>query len=186
LANLRPDDQINKTGLGSSAALATSLTAALLAQLGVAPLPAPGQAWTEEALQVVHNTAQFAHCLAQGKIGSGFDVSAAVYGSQQYCRFSPSLIEAPLKSTDIDYRSLLGTVTGSWDSEHLPFRLPPGLRLLTGDVSVGSSTPTMVSKLLEWTRTSSEGSFIADTNSGRNLGRIGWAQPSCGGPFRRA
>lgn len=43
--------------------------------------------------RLTHNLAQFVHCLAQGKVGSGFDVSAAVYGSQLYTRFDPKVIE---------------------------------------------------------------------------------------------
>lgn len=79
---------IRKTGLGSSAALITSLTGALMVVLGTvsADCSGPGN------LAFVHNVAQFCHCLAQGKIGSGFDVSSAVYGSHKYRRFSPSVI----------------------------------------------------------------------------------------------
>lgn len=43
-------------------------------------------------IELAHNVAQFSHCAAQGKIGSGFDVSSAIYGSQIYTRFSPSII----------------------------------------------------------------------------------------------
>jgi len=42
---------------------------------------------------LVHNVAQLCHCAAQGKIGSGFDVSSAVYGSQVYTRFSKEILE---------------------------------------------------------------------------------------------
>jgi phosphomevalonate kinase len=31
-------------------------------------------------MTLLHNVAQIAHCAAQGKIGSGFDVSCAVCG----------------------------------------------------------------------------------------------------------
>ncbi len=41
----------------------------------------------------LHNLAQAAHCAAQGKVGSGFDVGAAVFGSCSYRRFSPSILE---------------------------------------------------------------------------------------------
>ena len=37
--------------------------------------------------------------MAQGKVGSGFDVSAAVFGSQLYTRFDPGVI-APLMNDD--------------------------------------------------------------------------------------
>jgi len=43
-------------------------------------------------LNFLHNVAQYCHCLAQGKVGSGFDVSAAVWGSHVYRRFNPSII----------------------------------------------------------------------------------------------
>lgn len=86
---------LQKTGLGSSAALITSLVGALLCYFGAVKLNYRGQPSDPADLQLVHNLAQFCHCLAQGKVGSGFDVSAAVYGSQKYVRFSKEII-APL------------------------------------------------------------------------------------------
>ena len=71
--------------MGSSAALATSLVGALLQWFGVIRL---GQRAGGEDRRVLHNLAQLAHAVAQGKIGSGFDVAAAVYGTQMYQRFS--------------------------------------------------------------------------------------------------
>lgn len=41
---------------------------------------------------LVHNVAQFVHCFAQGKVGSGFDVSSAVWGSHRYKRFNPAIL----------------------------------------------------------------------------------------------
>ena len=52
-----------------------------------------GSTKTEER-DLIHNAAQFIHCLAQGKVGSGFDVSSAVFGSQLYTRFNPGVIES--------------------------------------------------------------------------------------------
>lgn len=72
---------VNKTGLGSSAAMVTSLTAALFLHLTNDTSPSPS------TLALIHNLAQYVHSLAQGKVGSGFDVSAAMYGSQRYTRF---------------------------------------------------------------------------------------------------
>ncbi|PWN36866.1 ribosomal protein S5 domain 2-like protein [Meira miltonrushii] len=88
---------VHKTGLGSSAAMTTSLVGALLVQLGVVHAdPATGGIAGDEALALVHNTAQLAHCAAQGKVGSGFDVSAAVWGSQLYRRFDKEAIQGLL------------------------------------------------------------------------------------------
>lgn len=81
----------NKTGLGSSAALVTSLTAALLTHY----LPQSDfDLTTAEGKRTLHNLAQAAHCAAQGKVGSGFDIATAVYGSCRYRRFSPSFLRA--------------------------------------------------------------------------------------------
>jgi len=48
----------------------------------------------------MHNLAQYVHSLAQGKIGSGFDVSAAVYGSQVYKRFDVNCLGNLLENGD--------------------------------------------------------------------------------------
>jgi phosphomevalonate kinase len=73
---------ITKTGLGSLVALIMSLVTALLVQSG---LIAPNQLASASAQHLAHNVAQFVHCLAQGKGGSGFDVSAAYSGASSTC-----------------------------------------------------------------------------------------------------
>ena len=84
-----PISKAHKTGLGSSAALVTALTAALLAYY----LPKDTlDLSTELGKRQLHNLAQAAHCAAQGKVGSGFDIASAVYGSCLYKRFSPSIL----------------------------------------------------------------------------------------------
>jgi len=88
-----PISQVNKTGLGSSAALITSLTAALLVHFGVITRESIIGDGHEDSRRLAHNLAQFVHCLAQGKVGSGFDVSSAVFGSQVYTRFDPGVIQ---------------------------------------------------------------------------------------------
>lgn len=91
--NCKPE--VAKTGLGSSAAMTTAVVAALLNYLGVVNLSSTrGQDKENDIkdLDIVHVIAQTAHCIAQGKVGSGFDVSSAVYGSQRYVRFSPDVL----------------------------------------------------------------------------------------------
>lgn len=140
----RPLGKTNKTGLGSSAALVTSLVAALLLHLGLADLP-KGQ-------DTIHALAQAAHCAAQGKVGSGFDVASAVYGTHVYRRFSPSVLEPMFAGT----ASLLDIVSGKWDQETRPFRLPRGLRLMLADVDAGTDTPSFVGQVLKWRKEKSE------------------------------
>jgi phosphomevalonate kinase len=93
--------EVHKTGLGSSAALITSLVSALLLHLDIISIESFSSSSSEggglglasEGRKLAHNVAQYIHCLAQGKVGSGFDVSSAVFGSQVYTRFDPQVIQ---------------------------------------------------------------------------------------------
>ncbi|PON62949.1 Phosphomevalonate kinase, ERG [Trema orientale] len=146
--NCKPE--VAKTGLGSSAAMTSAVVAALLHYLGVVDLANVNDIVD---LDVVHMIAQTAHCIAQGKVGSGFDVSSAVYGSHRYVRFSPEVISsaqvavkgAPLQEV------VLEILKGKWDHERTKFSLPPLMTLLLGEPgSGGSSTPSMVGAVKKW------------------------------------
>lgn len=150
-----PISSAPKTGLGSSAALVTSVTAALLSYY----LPRSKFDITHDSSRRrLHNLAQAAHCAAQGKVGSGFDIASAVYGTMLYRRFSPSILAShaspgtPKFGTEI--RDIVDeTFHGSeWDTEILKdqVRVPDGLRLVMCDVSCGSKTPGMVKQVLAW------------------------------------
>lgn len=100
---------INKTGLGSSAALVTSVVGATLSILGIADLGdssngavgARAKAAVHDraaSQRLVHDVAQTAHCLAQGKVGSGFDVCSACYGSVRYVRVPPDALEGVMNA----------------------------------------------------------------------------------------
>lgn len=67
--------------------MTTAAVGSILQFLGVINLE-DGQ----ESRDLVHKISQAAHCAGQGKIGSGFDVSTASFGSQRYVRFSPSVL----------------------------------------------------------------------------------------------
>jgi phosphomevalonate kinase len=145
----------HKTGLGSSAALVTSLTAALLVHYLPKDVFSPDRDGDKKKL---HNLAQIAHCAAQGKVGSGFDVATATYGSCLYRRFSPSLLEAIGAPGDVDFPSKLkglveeSTEANKWDVEvyKQKIKIPRGLRLVMCDVDCGSETPGMVKQVLAW------------------------------------
>ncbi|KAJ6800696.1 phosphomevalonate kinase, peroxisomal-like isoform X1 [Iris pallida] len=168
--------EVAKTGLGSSAAMTTSVVASLLHYLGVVNLPLSTKSLPEEKsansdLDLVHIIAQSAHCIAQGKIGSGFDVSAAVYGSQRYIRFSPSV----LSYAQVGGMHLPDVITDilqeKWDHEKHKFSLPPLMTLLLGEPGTGgSSTPSMVGSVKQWMKADPEKSQdtwrkLADANS---------------------
>ncbi|KPV74363.1 uncharacterized protein RHOBADRAFT_48606 [Rhodotorula graminis WP1] len=164
---------VHKTGLGSSAAMVTSLTSALVLHWTAAPddastasehgrLPNPDAATVE----LLHNLAQYVHSLAQGKVGSGFDVSTAIYGSQTYRRFAVECLGDLLspnssRESTITGADLLAALSPSsnpaWASSSTAgsvssFALPPNTLLLLADVDAGSNTPSMVGKVLAWKR----------------------------------
>ena len=176
---------VNKTGMGSSAALVTSIVGALLQFFGASSLPNMDQELTIsqesdhcEGLRIAHNLAQICHCYAQGKVGSGFDVSSAVFGSHVYTRFSKSVInnfiedievrnetlKDGLSLTETDSFQLVELVTDAdqkWDCSVQPITLPEGLELLMADVCGGSESPSMARKILEWKKKNRETGFLS-------------------------
>ncbi|TFK26468.1 Phosphomevalonate kinase [Coprinopsis marcescibilis] len=148
--NVRISD-VHKTGLGSSAALITSLTSALLVHLSVIPESSLGNDDSQER-RLAHNLAQYVHCQAQGKVGSGFDVAAAVFGSHLYTRFDPKVIQDLMNDNDSNLKLLptLSPSNAAWDYRIAPFKLPPLTRIMLADVDAGSDTPSLVGKVLKW------------------------------------
>ncbi|KAL8692726.1 MAG: hypothetical protein Q9218_002315 [Villophora microphyllina] len=150
-----PITEAHKTGLGSSAALVTAFTAAVLTHyLDENQLDLD----SDMGRRRLHNLAQAAHCAAQGKVGSGFDVAAAVYGSCIYRRFSPSILEGLGEVGSPQFSARLRTViddsdsSNKWDTQidKSNARIPVGLRLLMCDVDCGSETVGLVKKVLAW------------------------------------
>lgn len=136
-----------KTGLGSSAALVTALTGALLSHY----LPASFQINSPDDKRLLHNLAQAAHIAAQGKIGSGFDVAAAVYGACTYRRFSPSTLAGmPEPGAPGFGPALEGLVRKEWDAQIDDFTLPKELMVRMVDVHSGTQTVGMVKRVLAW------------------------------------
>ena len=176
--------ELAKTGLGSSATLVTSLLGALLHLFGAIELPSRSSHGGSKnlassaalatlrggaALHMLHALAQLCHCAAQGKVGSGFDVCSATFGSHVYKRFSPSVIAELLKLPAGDppppgaLSGCVGARAGAitvgagttWDHEVAPFALPPGVEVVMADVSCGANTPSMVKKVQAWRKASS-------------------------------
>lgn len=172
--NCKPE--VAKTGLGSSAAMTTAVVAALLHYLGVVNLSSLSKDQKQEKdnsdLDLVHVIAQSAHCIAQGKVGSGFDVSSAVYGSQRYVRFSPEVLSSAQSA--MEWKPLreiiLDVLNGNWDHERTKFELPPLMTLLLGEPGTGgSSTPSMVGAVKKWQKSDPQKSLETWRNlSGAN------------------
>ena len=167
---------VHKTGMGSSAALVTSLVGALLRYFDVISLPTASTVAVDDenisyGIKIVHNLSQLCHSIAQGKVGSGFDVSSAVYGNHAYTRFDQALLAHVLMSNNDDdhdndnhqdedgtkynaAEKLYAVVTdmNSWDCTVQPMHLPKGVDLLMADVCGGSESPSMARKILKWKR----------------------------------
>jgi phosphomevalonate kinase len=161
----------NKTGLGSSAALVTSLTASLLTHYLPESL---FDITSEQGRRLLHNLAQAAHCAAQGKVGSGFDVAAAVFGSCLYTRFSPSVLGSLPEPGAPGFAEKLVAVVddqAAWDVvvRKDGLDMPSGVVLRMCDVDCGSQTVSMVKKVLAWRKEDEEGSkTLWDTLQKRN------------------
>ncbi|KAI9772450.1 MAG: phosphomevalonate kinase [Geoglossum simile] len=146
----------HKTGLGSSAALVTAFTGSLLAHY--LP-PSSFSPHTRASQNTLHNLAQAAHCAAQGKVGSGFDVAAAAYGSCVYTRFSPTLLNGLGEHGSAGFAGRLKSLVESeWDVQVLKqgVAVPRSLRLVMCDVDCGSQTVGMVKKVLAWRKDNSQ------------------------------
>lgn len=159
-----------KTGMGSSAALVTSLVAALVSFF----VPSMNFDEEQQDLEVVHNLAQLSHCYVQRKIGSGFDVSAACFGSQRYTRFPSSILNAFTSEDAMKPEEIAQCITNRtlWktSSRVKPVRLPSSFHLMMGDVSSGSATVSMVRQVLKWQREQPEDAKrVMDEIHGHNL-----------------
>jgi len=148
-------ENAHKTGLGSSAALCTAFTGALLchylsdSQFAIS---------STKGKAVLHNLAQAAHCAAQGKVGSGFDIGTAVYGTCIYRRFSPAILSGLGEPTSANFAQELRNLVEDadkelkWDTEIKKddVRIPEGMALVMCDVDCGSETVGMVKRVLDW------------------------------------
>lgn len=154
----------HKTGLGSSAALVTSFTGALLTHyLSSSQFSLS----SEKGRSILHNLAQAAHCAAQGKVGSGFDVAVAVYGTCKYRRFSPHMLSSLGEIGSKDFSARVKEITEDtssdpklkWDAllEKGKVTIPAGMALVMCDVDCGSQTVSMVKKVLAWKAADQEG-----------------------------
>ncbi len=118
----------SKAGLGSSAAATVATVGALFELNGKS---------VSQNIALVHRVAQFVHSVAQGKIGSGFDVAAACFGGCKYARYSPGFI--PL--AEISGADLAKVLDSQWDCVAEKMDLPQGFEMAMASFE-GESTST--------------------------------------------
>ncbi|KDO20867.1 hypothetical protein SPRG_14098 [Saprolegnia parasitica CBS 223.65] len=164
---------IAKTGMGSSAALITSLVGAVLRFFGAVTLPTAQSTAVTPGVDIVHHLAQIAHSIAQDKIGSGFDVSAAAYGNQCYNRFSPERVQSFVAQKNLSAiapADLAACIQSRWDNVVKPFGLPHNMHMIMGDVNAGSATVSMVRQVLAWKKADAAGSHaLWETLNAKNM-----------------
>jgi phosphomevalonate kinase len=121
-------DRISKSGLGGSAAVTVAAVAGVLKTFGMPP-----------ETDLVHKLSQIAHSVATGKVGSGFDIAAASYGSIVYRRYSPSILNG--FSLEEGNDRLVRLVESAWDYAMEKFSMPERFRLSFANF-VGESMAT--------------------------------------------
>ncbi len=132
-----------KSGLGSSAGVTVA---------GIAAALAVSKHGSEAAMvdkDLIHKLAQLSHGIATGKIGSGYDIAAATYGSLVYTRYSPSLINTLPKDYTND--DIIKVTKAVWDYSVENFSFPEKFGIVFANfVNESTSTAAFVSKVNEF------------------------------------
>ncbi len=130
--------KIVKSGLGSSAAVTVATACAVLKALGINP----------EEKDALHKLSQTAHSIATGKVGSGFDIAAASFGSILYTRYSPEIV----KKLPANYsnKQLVDLVNKKWDYIIEKFSLPDEFRLLFANFGESMITTKAIGNVSEF------------------------------------
>lgn len=128
-------------GLGSSAAVVVATIAAILKIHNMSITK-------RENKYKIYKLAAIAHYLSQGKVGSGFDIAASVFGGIFiYKRFDPSWLRKQLQRN----REIREVVNAKWPGFYYrKLTIPRGLHLIVGWVGKSASTSTMVKKVYRW------------------------------------
>jgi len=127
-----------KVGFGSSAAAVVATVAAVLAFSGQ-------DVSSREGKERVYKLSTIAHYLAQGKIGSAFDVAASTYGGVfVYKRFDPQWLMEKLEAGI----PLKQVVDQPWKGLLIePLAIPEGFELLVGWTRESASTTAMIKQM---------------------------------------
>eukprot|EP01083_Nonionella_stella_P090078 251645_1 len=139
-----------KMGLGSSAALTVALIRCLFNFFDLR-----NHARVKES--DLHDLCQLSHFMAQGKIGSGFDIATALFGSILFRRSTLTVDKALFEGyLDRTKGMQIGNILDCMEMSTLQsVTLPPFMCILMAvpRTSLGSKTPHMVAKVLKWKQT---------------------------------
>ncbi len=127
-----------KIGFGSSAAAVVAAVAVVLKFHGF-------DIDTKDAKTVIYKLAAIAHYLAQGKVGSGFDVAASAYGGIfVYQRFDPDWLIERVNLNE-GMRSIVNSIWPSLSIE--PLAKIEGMHLLIGWTKESANTAEMIRQM---------------------------------------
>jgi len=127
-----------KIGFGSSAAAVVAIVGAILRMHGQDIV-------SKKAKDIIYKLAACAHYIAQGKVGSAFDIAASVYGGAViYRRFDPKWFAEQMGSG----RGIKDMAESEWKDFHAnTIDVPEDLNLCVGWTGKGASTKELVAKL---------------------------------------
>lgn len=130
-----------KLGFGSSAAAVVALTSALFKFYGE-------NITSLHAKEKIYKISAISHYLAQGKVGSGFDVAASTFGGiVVYKRFAPEWLEKQINSGR-DLEKIIEVPWPGFSIERLS--QSGGMEILVGWTGKSSSTADMIKKMNGW------------------------------------
>lgn len=134
LSQIIVNGKAKKIGFGSSASAAVAVSAALLDCHGY-------NASKEE----IYKLAAMAHYSAQGRVGSGFDIAASVYGGiLAYSRFDPEWLTKKMESGE----SLAAIIGEKWPGFYVEeLDVPADFRLLIAWTGESFSTSEAIGKM---------------------------------------
>jgi len=133
--------QVKKIGFGTSAASVVATIAVIFKFYGKSIK-------TKTSKEKIYKLATISHYLAQGKVGSGFDIAASTFGGLfVYKRFDPKWLKDQFKKG----KNIKEIVDRKWPAFYFKtIKQPKGFNLLVGWTQKSSSTSKMVKDLYEW------------------------------------
>jgi len=133
-----PDGTKAKVGFGSSAAVCVAIVSAILRLHGY-------NLKQKKEKDLVFKIACTAHYLAQGKVGSSFDIAASTYGGVLvYRRFDPGWLVKEMGSGK-PVAEIMDSEWPSFFAENI--ELPGNMQVLAGFVGYSASTKELILKL---------------------------------------
>ena len=134
-----------KIGFGSSAAVTVAVAGAVLLFHGF-------DLNEEKTKKLLFKLSVISHYLAQGKLGSGFDVASSVYGGMLvYKKFDSQWVEKELEN------GLAKIVDKKWETLELtPLEIPKSFCLSVGFSGNSASTKELVLKIREFKKENPE------------------------------